>query len=41
LFIHRCICVEKKNQTDVAECFIALMLCSTYFGHFYAHHQEH
>ena len=34
------ICVEKKNQLDVTECFIALKICSTYFGHFYAHHQE-
>ena len=30
-------CVEKKNQLDVTECFIALMICSTCFGHFYAH----
>ena len=40
LCVHRCICVEKKNQLDVTECFIALMICSTCFGHFYAHHQE-
>ena len=33
-------CVEKKNQLDVTECFIALMICSTCFGHFCAHHQE-
>ena len=33
-------CVEKKNQLDVTECFIALTICSTCFGHFYAHHQE-
>ena len=32
--------VEKKNQLDVTECFIALMIRSTCFGHFYAHHQE-
>ena len=32
--------VEKKNQLHVTECFIALMICSTCFGHFYAHHQE-
>ena len=31
-------CVEKKNQLDVTECFIALMICSKCFGHFYAHH---
>ena len=34
------ICVEKKNQLDVTECFIALMICSTCFGHLYAQHQE-
>ena len=33
-------CVEKKNQLEVTECFFALMICSTCFGHFYAHHQE-
>jgi len=32
-------CVEKKNQLDANECFIALVICSTCFGHFYAHHQ--
>ena len=33
-------CVEKKNQLDATEWFIALIICSTCFGHFYAHHQE-
>ena len=32
--------VEKKNQLDVTEFFIALMIHSTCFGHFYAHCQE-
>ena len=32
--------VEKKNQLDVTECFIAFTIRSTCFGHFYAHHQE-
>jgi len=27
-------------QLNVTECFIALLICSTCFGHFYAHHQE-
>ena len=40
LSVHRCICVEKKNQLDITECFIALMICSTCSGHFYVHHQE-
>ena len=31
---------EKKNQLDATEWFIALIICSTCFGHFYAHHQE-
>ena len=38
--LHRCICVEKKNQLDVTEWFIALIIFSTCFGQFYAHHQE-
>ena len=33
-------CVEKKNQLDATEWFIALIICSTCFGHLYAHHQE-
>ena len=40
LSVHRCICVEKKNQLDATECLIALIICSTCFGQFYAHHQE-
>ena len=40
LSLHLCICVEKKNQLDATECFIALIICSTCFGHFYAHYQE-
>ena len=40
LSMHRCICVENKNQLDGTEWFIELIICSTYFGHFYAHHQE-
>ena len=39
LSVHRCLCVEKKNQLDVTECFIALTICPTCFGHFYVHHQ--
>ena len=40
MFVYRCICVEKKNQLYATECFIALIICSKCFGHFYAHHQE-
>ena len=38
--MHRCICIEKKNQLDAPEWFIALIIRSTCFGHFRAHHQE-
>jgi hypothetical protein len=31
---------REENQLDVTECFIALMIRSTCFGHFYAHHHE-
>ena len=31
---------RKENQLDATECFIALIICSTYFGHLYAHLQE-
>jgi len=40
LSVYLCICVEKRNQLDVTACFIALMITSTCFEHFYAHHQE-
>ena len=40
LSVHRCICLEKKNQLDATESFIAIIICPTCFGHFYAHHQE-
>jgi len=40
LSVQRCICVEKKIHLDATEWFIALIICSTSFGHFYAHHQE-
>jgi len=31
---------REENQLDYTECFIALIICSTCFGHLYAHHQE-
>ena len=37
---HTSICSEKKNQLDATEWFIALIICSTCFGHFYSHHQK-
>jgi len=35
LYKHR-----EETQLDTTECIIALIICSTCFGHFYAHHQE-
>jgi len=40
LFVHRCIWVEKKTNQMLLNAFIALIICSTCFGHLYAHHQE-
>jgi hypothetical protein len=31
---------REEKQLDATECFIVLIICSTCFGHFYAHHQE-
>jgi len=31
---------REENQLDATEWFIALIICSTCFGHLYAHHQE-
>jgi len=32
--------MHKKNQLDATDWFIALIICSTCFGHFCAHHQK-
>ena len=31
---------REENQLDATECLIALIICSTCFGHLYAHHQD-
>jgi len=31
---------REENQLDATEWFIALVICSTCFGHLYAHHRE-
>jgi len=31
---------REDNQLDATECFIAIIIFSTCFGHLYAHHQE-
>jgi hypothetical protein len=32
--------LKNKNQLDATYYFIILIICSTCFGHFYAHHHE-
>ena len=31
---------DEEKQLDATQCFIELVICSTCFGHVYAHHQE-
>ena len=31
---------REENRLDPTECFIAIIICSTRFGHSYTHHQE-
>jgi len=31
---------REENELDATECFIALIICSTCFGHLHTHHQE-
>ena len=31
---------EEENQLNATHCFVELVICSTCFGHEYAHHQE-
>ena len=38
--VHLCISAEKKTNQMLLNVFIALIICSTCFGHLYAHHQE-
>ena len=40
LSVHRYYKRREENQLDATKCFIALTICSTCFGHLYAHHQE-
>ena len=43
-FMCVCPCVvvmwEVENRVDATQCFTELVVCSTCFGHVYAHHQE-
>jgi len=41
MFVHASLYKRREeNQPDATECFIAHIICSTCFGHLYAHHQE-
>ena len=44
IYVCPCIVVvckrREENQLDATECFIAIKICSTCFGHSYAHYQE-
>ena len=41
MFVRASLCMRREeNQLDATECFIVLVICSTCFGHLYAHHQE-
>ena len=41
MFVHASLYKRREeNQLDATECFIALIICSTCFGHLYAHYQE-
>ena len=31
---------REQNQLDATECFIAIIICSTCFGHSFVHHHE-
>jgi hypothetical protein len=31
---------KRREETQLTECFIAIIICSTCFGHSYANHQE-
>ena len=38
--VHHCDKLKHKNQVDATYYFIVLLIGSTCFGHYYAHHQE-
>jgi len=37
---YSCFKRREENQLDATERFIAIIICSTCFGHSYAHHQQ-
>jgi len=42
VFVRASLHMRREEKLTRCHCmhFIALMICSTFFGHFYAHHQE-
>ena len=41
MFVRASLSVRREeNQRNATECFIALIICSTCFGHLYANHQD-
>ena len=41
MFVHASLYMStEENHLDATEWHIALIICSTCFGHLYAHHQE-
>ena len=40
MFVRTSLYKRREHQLVATECFIALIICSTCFGHSYDHHQE-
>ena len=41
MFVRASLCMRREgNQLDATEWVMALVICSTCFGHLYAYHQE-
>jgi len=40
MFVRASLCMCREEKLDATGWFIALVICSTCFGHLYAHHQE-
>jgi len=40
MFVRASLYKSREEKLDATECFIALIIWSTCFGHLYAHHQE-
>ena len=40
MFVRASFYMRREEKLDATEWFIALVICTTCFGHLYAHHQE-